>query len=251
MNGWCIRLAWEGTRYVGWQVQPNGVSIQSVCESALTCLLGGETVRLRAAGRTDAGVHARSQVVAFRCVTERDPKEIVGGLNRLLPEDIVCLSAEQVPADFEPRLWATGKTYEYFILQRDAPCPFRGRYSWHIRQALDLPAMRRAAEALTGRHDFSSFRAQGCSAAHAVRNILAITLVEEGDEIRIRFRGEAFVRHQVRIMVGTLVDVGLGRRSSQSMAVLLQAKDREQAGMTAPPHGLSLLQVDIGSAPRE
>lgn len=250
MYGWSLRLAWDGTAYVGWQVQPNGPSIQAVCEAALAELLGGERVRLRAAGRTDAGVHALEQVVGLRCRTRRDADALVRGLNALLPTDITCLSAERAPDDFEPRAWVERKTYRYRILARQAHCPFRARYTWHRRSELDIVAMREGASQLEGQHDFSSFRAQGCSAAHPNRRIESAQVFANEDEIWMEFRGNAFLRHQVRIMAGTLVDVGQGRMSPDDIRRVIESRDRIAAGATAPARGLVLVSVELADAPR-
>jgi tRNA pseudouridine38-40 synthase len=246
---WCLRLAWEGTAYIGWQAQARGPSIQQTCEKALEQLLGGEQVRLRAAGRTDAGVHALEQVVALRCRTPREARRLVGGLNRLLPADIACLSAVEMPMDFDPRTWTRRKTYRYRLLQRASPCPFRGRFSWHRIKPLEIDEMRIAAHALVGRHDFSSFRAAGCSAAHPMRSIESMDVIELDDEIQLQFTGDAFLRHQVRIMVGTLVGIGEGRGPGSSMASIRDACDRSAAGATAPAAGLSLVCVELGDGP--
>jgi tRNA pseudouridine38-40 synthase len=250
MYGWSLRLAWDGSAYVGWQVQPNGPSIQAACEAALAELLGGERVRLRAAGRTDAGVHALDQVVGMRCHTLRDADALVRGLNALLPPDIACLSAERAPDDFEPRAWVERKTYRYRILSRQAHCPFRARFAWHRRRELDLTAMQEGAVHLVGRHDFSSFRAQGCSAAHPNRVIESVRVLAHEDEIWMEFLGNAFLRHQVRIMVGTLVDVGQDRIGPDELRRIVVARDRSAAGATAPAHGLVLVGVELADTPR-
>jgi tRNA pseudouridine38-40 synthase len=250
MHSWVLRLAWEGTAYVGWQRQSNGLAIQQVCEEAACEFLGGEKVRLRAAGRTDAGVHALSQVVGMQCEATRASHEVVGGLNRLLPDDIRCLSAEPGPPNFDPRSWSLRKTYRYRLLQRYSSCPFRHRYTWHRPSPLNLPAMRAGAEALVGSHDFSSFRAQGCGAAHPNRTLERVEVRIKDDELWLEFAGDAFLRHQVRIMVGTLVGIGAGRFSGEEMKQILSARDRHKAGPTAPACGLCLVSVELADTPR-
>jgi tRNA pseudouridine38-40 synthase len=159
---------------VGWQRQPGGGSIQGTVEAALQELLSGEAVRVDATGRTDAGVHARHQVVGFRAVTPRTARKLERGLNALLPPDISCLGVRPAPDGFNPRQWTQGKQYRYRILLRDQRCPFRSAWTWRVEPSLDLEAVDRAARVLVGRHDFTSFRARRCGAAHAVRTLDSI-----------------------------------------------------------------------------
>jgi tRNA pseudouridine38-40 synthase len=220
-------------------------------ESALCRVLGGEDVRVDATGRTDAGVHARAQVVGFRARTPRDARALRKGLDALLPDDIACLEVRPAPEGFDPRRWTRGKHYRYRILLRDGRCPFRARWTWRMRPGLDLDAMALAAQRLVGTHDFSSFRASGCGAAHAERTLVSAAVRHDGtDEVHLDFHGNGFLRHQVRIMVGTLVDVGQGRRAPTAVAEALAARDRAAAGPTAPAHGLWLMSADVGDTPR-
>lgn len=236
---------------MGWQRQPNGGSIQEAVEAALGQLLGGVRVRVDATGRTDAGVHALHQVVGFVLEVPRTARALERGLNALLPRDISCLGVRPAPDGFSPRHWTRSKHYRYRLLLREARCPFRAGWTWHQRAPLDVPSMSVAAAALVGRHDFSSFRAAGCSALHAVRT-LARSEITRGtdDELHLDFHGNGFLRHQVRIMVGTLVEVGQGRREPASVRATLAACDRAAAGPTAPPHGLWLVRAEVGDAPR-
>ena len=246
---WMLRMAWEGAGYVGWQRQPDGPSIQSVLEAAVGKLCGTEAVAVRATGRTDAGVHAREQVVAVDLPVARSRAQVRDGLNHFLPHDIVCLDAQPAPPDFVPRRWVRHKRYRYRILSRPSPCPFRHGRVWHLRQPLDRVAMSLGAAALVGRHDFSSFRARGCSAINPVRTLGGAAVREEGDELVLDFVGHGFLRHQVRIMTGTLVEVGEGRRPAASIASVLAARTRSAAGRTAPAHGLWLDEVRMGDGP--
>jgi len=224
--------------------------VQQVVEEALARVLGGEQVRVQASGRTDAGVHARQQVVAFRCESERSARGILGGLNHHLPADVACLAARPAPEGFDPRRWTRVKTYRYRILSRRARCAFRAGFTWHLAQKLDLGRLQAEAAALVGRHDFRSFQAQGCAALHPVRTLAAVRITAREDELRLEFDGHGFLRHQVRIMVGSLVQVGLGRRPLGWIAEVLAAQDRRRSGPTAPAEGLWLWAVDCPDHPR-
>lgn len=236
-------LAWDGGAYGGWQLQPNTETIQGVVERVLARIMSVDRVPVEAAGRLDAGVHARGQVVSFPLLAPRSPLAVWRGLNGLLPPDISCLALAVAEPGFKPRRSNVGKHYRYRVLARPVACPFRRGGAWHERRPLDVSAMMAAASHLEGRHDFTSFRASGCTAAHPVRGIHTVQVVAVGDEVHIDVHGEAFLRHQVRIMAGTLVEVGLGRRSPDSVAETLAARDRTKAGRTAPAHGLWLEQV--------
>jgi tRNA pseudouridine38-40 synthase len=238
-----LTLAYDGTAYRGFQVQPNGPTIQSAVEEALSRLLR-ETVRVGAAGRTDAGVHAREQVVDFSDSGNRPLETIRKGGNALLPPDIRILSAEQVPMKFDVRRDAKEKEYRYFIHLSPVASPFFLRYAWHIEKPLDLDALREGLSHLAGEHDFASFRGQGCTAKTTVRTIFRAELAEEIPSLRfIRIAGNGFLRHMVRNLVGTLVDVGKGKIPPGRMRELLTLRDRAQAGPNAPPQGLFLWSV--------
>ena len=246
---WRLTLAWRGTRYIGWQRQPNGRSIQEVVEGVLERILGGERVRVEASGRTDAGVHAAAQIVTFACRTQRDARSLLGGLNGLLPPDVACLAVEPAPPGFDPRREARRKLYRYRLLNRPTRCPFREELVWHWRYDLDVEAMDAAARYMVGRYDFSSFRAQGCTARHPVRSVESTRVARVDDEVHFEFVGNGFLRHQVRIQVGTLLEVGRGRRPPASVAETLAARDRAMAGQTAPAHGLWLMWVAYDEEP--
>ena len=236
-------IEYDGTDYCGWQVQPNGVTIQEVLETALAKLLG-DTVRLRSSGRTDAGVHARGMVAVFHTARLLPLQAFVHGLNGLIPPDIAIRSAEEVHPEFNPRADAVGKLYRYTILNAPTRAPLLRHYSWHLRECLDLDAMREAASAFVGKHDFSAFRAANCAAKSTERTITALDIAADPEGlITIDVRGTGFLRNMVRIMVGTLVAVGRGKLVSGTVYRLLAAGDRTQAGVTAPPQGLCLMEV--------
>jgi tRNA pseudouridine38-40 synthase len=224
---------------VGWQTQPNGPSVQAALEEAMARLCG-EPVRIAGAGRTDAGVHARGQVASLLPPRELPLKAWTVGLNGLLPPEISCVRAEVAPDGFDARRWARGKRYQYSLLQTRVRSPLRRGRVWEIRRPLDLAAMRAAAAQLIGRHDFSSLRAANCHARTTVREIRRLDI---SDNLVITVEATAFLKHMVRNIVGTLVSVGHGARSPESMVALLASGDRTLAGVTAPPHGLVLDEV--------
>lgn len=237
-----LTLEYDGTRYVGWQVQPNGPSVQEAVEKALSELLG-EQVGVVAAGRTDSGVHAEGQVVCFDASRQLPLKAYWRGLNGMLPEDIAVVKAEEVAAEFDPRRWATGKRYRYLVSNRKTRSALRRRTHWEIFQPLDLSAMQEASKHLLGRHDFSAFRAIDCQAKGAVRELRVASWESRGDELAFTVEGTAFLKHMVRNLVGTLVEVGRGRQPPGWVRQVLEGKDRDQAGPTAPAQGLTLVEV--------
>ncbi|HTS79693.1 MAG TPA: tRNA pseudouridine(38-40) synthase TruA [Myxococcaceae bacterium] len=244
-----LTLEYDGTEFVGWQRQPNGRSVQEVLETALAELLGSK-LTTAAAGRTDAGVHALGQVVAFDAPRVLPAKAYVRGLSDLLPVDLAVVAADEVPADFDPRRWATGKRYRYLISRRPSRAPLLRRTHWEVFPPLEVEAMQLAARALVGTHDFSSFRAADCEAPHPRRTLRELELLPVGDILRIEVEGTAFLKHMVRNVVGSLVEVGRGRRAPEWVAEVLAAKDRTLAGPTAPAHGLTLVEVTYGTGPR-
>jgi len=237
-----LTLEYDGTAYAGWQVQDNAPTVQEKVEEALGRLLK-EPRRVVASGRTDAGVHALGQVANFHTPARVPLKGFVHGLNSLLPRDVTVRAAAEVSSEFNSRRSAVDKTYRYYIYRSPTPSAFGRRTSWQLARPLDLAAMRDGARHLVGVHDFSAFRSAGCDAPHAVREIHELTLVERGDYLEVVVRGNAFLRNMVRIIVGTLVEVGEGRRSPDSVAELLAQGDRTRAGVTAPPQGLFLAEV--------
>lgn len=243
-----MRLAlvveYDGTEYFGWQVQPDRPTIQGSLEKALTTILG-EAVRLEAAGRTDRGVHARGQVAAFSTERSLGLAALHRGVNALCGRGIVVRELSSVAEDFDPRRQARSRIYEYRIRNAPWPSPFSARYSWHVHRPLDVTVMRRAAESLVGQHDFSSFQAADCDSDNPIRRVLESDVHCEGSEIVYRIRATAFLRHMVRNIVGTLVEVGRGDRAVESLPDLLERRDRTLAGGTAPPHGLCLVAVEL------
>lgn len=237
-----VVLEYDGTAFAGWQLQPGQRTVQLVVEQALARLVQ-HPVRISASGRTDAGVHARGQVASFVTTASRTPRAVVDGLGALLPEDVSAVDADVVPLDFDPRRDAIEKWYRYRWVVRRGRSPLRRHRAWHLRGPLDLARMRAAAPALLGRHDFSAFRASGCTAAHPVRAVRELVFTEVDDEVVLDVRGEAFLRHMVRIVAGTLTEVGLGRRAPAWVGEVLASRDRTRAGPTAPPGGLTLMQV--------
>ncbi len=239
-----LTICYDGTAYHGFQVQPNGTTVQSATEEALGRLLG-ETVRLRAAGRTDAGVHAREQVVDFADSGTRPLETIVRGGNALLPPVIRIVAAEEAAASFDARRDAKEKAYRYFLYLHPVASPFFARHAWHIERPLDLAAMRAGLARVVGEHDFSSFRGQGCTAKTAVRTVFRAGLAPAGVPSlhAIEIAGSGFLKHMVRNIVGTLADIGRGKYPPERMGEILSLRDRTRAGPTAPPHGLFLWAV--------
>ena len=237
-----LTIEYDGTRYSGWQIQPNGLAIQQVIEEALERLTG-EQVRLRSSGRTDAGVHARGMVAAFATHRDIPLRAFVEGTNRFLPDDIAVINAGEVLPGFKPIGDALAKHYRYTIHASQVRSPLHRFYAWHIKEKLDLDAMEEALAAFVGRHDFAAFRASNCVSKTTVRRIDSVTLSREDGFIFIDVVGEGFLKNMIRIMVGTVVDVGKGRFAPGHIAWLLQSRDRKQAGVTAPACGLCLMEV--------
>jgi tRNA pseudouridine38-40 synthase len=239
-----LAVSYDGTAYAGWQIQPNGTTIQEVMEKAFSRILQ-EPVRLRAAGRTDAGVHAREQVADFADTGVRDLGTIVHGGNALLPPDIRILSASAVPETFDARRHTTEKAYRYFLYLSPVASPFLSRYAWHIEKPLDLDAVREGLSHLVGEHDFTSFRGQGCNARSPVRTVFRAEVASHDVPglFSIDVAGAGFLRHMVRNIVGTVVNAGKGKHSADHVGEILRARDRSAAGVNAPPNGLFLWRV--------
>ncbi len=238
-----LTLEYDGTNYHGWQKQKGLLSIQEVVESRLAIMLNRE-VHIRAAGRTDAGVHALGQVINFYARTRLNPEDFKRGLNSLLPEDIVVKEAEEVDHSFHATYSAKGKVYCYKVLNRKTPSALYRRYAWHVPYELNFEEMGRALKYLEGEHDFTSFRASRSSVKSSVRILYRAEFVPIGDGMLLfTFVGNGFLRHMVRIIVGTVIEVGTGKRKSEDMPRIIEAKDRNVAGITAPAHGLYLVKV--------
>lgn len=243
MPNFRLELCYDGTRFDGWQRQGNTPNtIQGILERTLSNLLEQE-IEAAASGRTDAGVHARKQVVSFRAKTKLPPEEILSALRKKLPADIGAMSLTEAQPRFHARLNCTSKTYVYRIWNSEEPNVFERRYLLPVSEPLNLDAMRAAADLLCGTHDFTSFHANKRFKRSAVRTITSIEIERLGGEVRLCFTGDGFLYHMVRILTGTLLEVGLGQRAADTMPEILEAKDRAQAGKTAPAKGLILWDV--------
>ncbi len=249
-----LTIAYDGTPFCGWQVQPNGVSVQQRLQEALASMTGGQT-NVIAAGRTDAGVHAFAQAAHFTTDSAIPCEGFVRGLNSILPEQVAVTACEEVRDGFHALRDAAGKIYRYLILASPVRDPMLLQRCWQLPAPLDLKAMREGAKHLVGAHDFESFRAAGCTAPHARRTIQRIEIEENqadalpfeirtrGRFVSLEFEGDGFVRHMIRNIVGTLVEVGQGRVAPGEVAAIRDARKREQAGRCAPACGLYLVKV--------
>ena len=236
---WPIDLEYDGAGFVGWQLQPNGPSIQGALEEAIAVVFG-EHVRVGASGRTDAGVHAEQQVASFTAAAIRSPRSVRDGLNAHLPPGIAVIHAAEVPDDFDPRRDAKRKSYRYTWLDRPARSALVHGRVWHVRSALDVDRMHDAAQHLIGTHDFRAFRASYCEAATTVRTIHDARVERERSLVHFRIEGNGFLAHMVRILAGSLWEVGRGNRPAEWLQQALVAGERSGAGRTAPPEGLTL-----------
>ena len=242
-----LTVEYDGTNYVGWQRQAEGVSIQGLLEEALGPFEGGP-LTVHGAGRTDAGVHALGQVASVRTRTEHHAATLQRALNSVLPADVRIVSVEDALPGFHARFDAVSKTYEYRIANGPFVSAFEHRYVWHVPGALDLEAMRLGAQALLGRHDFAAFQSTGGDVHTTERTILSISVGSDQGQtpLVIRVTGDGFLRHMVRTIAGTLVDVGLGRWPASHVAGIVEGRDRSRAGRAAPASGLFLVRVEYG-----
>ncbi|HSE60504.1 MAG TPA: tRNA pseudouridine(38-40) synthase TruA [Nitrospiraceae bacterium] len=238
-----LTLEYDGTQYAGWQRQANQPTIQAALELVIG-QVAQATLAVVGAGRTDSGVHALGQVASFRTERRLSSEEWSRALNGLLPDDICVRSVEFVPDEFHARYSAVGKLYEYRILNRPHRSALDRDRTWHVRKQLDQDAMRKAAESLIGRQDFSSFQGSPTDNQNPVCHLRRLSIHIESDLIRIEAYADRFLKQMVRAMVGTLVEVGLGKRTAASLRDILAARDRAAAGKTAPAHGLYLVRVD-------
>ncbi len=236
-----LTIEYDGTAYVGWQHQPNGISVQQVVEEALA-VIQSETVRVHSSGRTDAGVHAKAMVACFKAEKLLPMTAYTEGMNCLLPPDIAIISAEEVHPEFDPRRHAKGKHYRYTVLCSARRSPLTRLQSWHLKETLDLERMREGAAFFIGEHDFSAFRTSGCAAKNTVKRIDSVDISPSGDLVRIDVCGSGFMRNMVRIMAGTLVQIGLGKMPPEQVGRCL-AEPGATPGPTAPAHGLCLMEV--------
>lgn len=249
MPRYALRLEYDGAPFCGWQRQDGLLSIQRVLEEAAAHLNGGEVPPAIAAGRTDAGVHAEAQVAHLDLATDLPPERVREALNfHTRPHPIAVTGAALVPEDWSARFSAIGRAYRYRILNRPArPALDLGRV-WHVKKRLDAAAMHEAAQGLLGRHDFSAYRAASCQAKSPLRTLDRLDVTRLGEEIEIIAEARSFLHHQVRNMVGTLVEVGYGRRPAPWPRSVLLGADRAKAGQTAPPEGLVLTGVKYADA---
>lgn len=237
-----LTVAYDGTRYAGWQIQPNGLAVQEVLDRSISDLLNTE-IRTLGASRTDAGVHALGNVAVFDTCARMPADKFAYALNTRLPEDIRIQRSEEVSPDFHPRFCETVKTYEYRILNRRFPDPTRRLNSLHWYGRLDLEAMRRGAALLVGTHDFKGFAAANPQTRSTVRTIYEARLWKEDDMIRFDITGNGFLYNMVRIITGTLLEIGKGAMGVEQIREILATGDRAKAGPTARAHGLTLVEI--------
>jgi tRNA pseudouridine38-40 synthase len=238
-----LTIAYDGTRFVGWQRQAEGVSVQGLLEEALARLEGGR-VTVHGAGRTDAGVHALGQVASVAMSIGHAPATLRRALNAVLPDDLRVLSVDEVGSDFHARFSARSKTYRYQIRNTPISNPFDRAYVWFVPESLDLHAMSRAAGAIVGTHDFAAFQSAGSETHGTTRTMTRSEWRDTGGVLTYEIAGDGFLRHMVRAVVGTLVQVGRGRRPPDNIETLLEGRSRAEAGATAPAQGLFLVGVD-------
>lgn len=246
MHNYKLTIAYDGTAYCGWQVQPNGVAIQEVMQQKIAIILRKE-VNLIGSGRTDSGVHAIEQVANFLFPNPVDLYRFHGSLNALLPKDIRVKEIIEVPAGFHSQYSAIQKTYHYHLHLDRVQDPFRRLYSLHVREKIDLQELIDASQFFLGTHDFTSFANEahlGCASHDPVRTIHRLDVVGQPGGVRLEFEADGFLYKMVRNIVGTLLEIGAGKRSKDTLPTILSAKDRRLAGKSAPPQGLFLVRVD-------
>ena len=236
-------ISYDGTNYCGWQVQINGITVEEVINKALTDLLG-ESIEVIGASRTDSGVHAIGNVAVFDTDTKIPAEKISFALNQRLPNDIRIQKSDEVPADWHPRFQNSTKTYEYKILNRRFPDPLRRFYTHFVYMPLDVENMKMAATYIIGEHDFASFCSARSQVNSTIRTVYTLNVIKQEDEIIIRISGNGFLYNMVRIIVGTLLKVGLGVYPPEHVKEILEAKDRYAAGPKAPACGLTLIHIE-------
>ena len=237
-----LALEYDGSRFLGWQTQPGGGTVQDALQAALTTI-AGERIEVTCAGRTDRGVHALEQVVHFDVGVQRPESAWVRGVNALLPDSVAVQWARAVPAEFHARYGARVRTYRYVLLNRAVRPALAARHAGWFHQPLDVPAMRTAARLLLGEHDFTAFRSAECQASTPVRTLLALEVEAHGERIDFLLRANAFLHHMVRNIAGVLVAVGRGKQPPGWVREVLELRDRRLGGVTAPPQGLFLQEV--------
>jgi tRNA pseudouridine38-40 synthase len=237
-----LTLEYDGTNYSGWQLQPRHDSVQGRIEAALARIFA-EPVRVFGSGRTDAGVHARGQVASISIPRPFDADELQRALNSILPADIVVHDITAAPDGFDPRRAARSRVYEYRVLNREIASAFEYRYSWLVRDPLDIAAMNCAARMFVGEHDFAAFRSLGTEVRTTVRRVTSSEWTSDGEVLIYRVEANSFLRHMVRAMVAAMVDVGRGKLTADKVATILAGRDRQAAPANAPPGGLYLVEV--------
>ena len=243
MKNYKLTIEYDGTNYHGWQIQANDTTIQETIETALSTMTR-EKIRLSGSGRTDAGVHALGQAANSKTDSRIPADAFFAGLNSLLPDDIVITACEAVDDNFHARFSAKIKTYQYRIFNRRVPIAVGRQYAWHIRKGLDISAMQEAAAHIIGIHDFKSFEGAGSPRAHTTRTVINAEFAETNNGYLVfEITANGFLRYMVRNLVGTLADVGLLKTSPEKFKQILEAKNRDLAGATAPPQGLFLVEV--------
>jgi tRNA pseudouridine38-40 synthase len=245
-----LTLAYDGTDFAGWQVQPDSPTVQGLVREACARILGGP-VKVTGASRTDAGVHALRQVASLTTDSSLEPAKLARGLNAILPDAVRVVDAIEAPAGFDARRSAFGKRYLYLIDRGTVAHPLLRRVAWHPRFALDVDAMRKALASLRGKHDFSAFCASPGRGRTPTCTVRSARLVSRGNRVAVLLSADSFLHHMVRNIVGSLVEVGRGAHASSWMSELLAGRDRTRSGPTAPPQGLVLLRVLYGEAGRE
>ena len=235
-------VAYDGTNYCGWQVQPNDITVEGVLNEKLTELLG-ESIEVIGASRTDSGVHAFGNVAVFDTNARIPGEKMKYALNQRLPEDIRIQESEEVNSDFHPRYCNSQKTYEYCILNRSMELPTKRLYAHYTYRKLNVEAMKEAAEYIIGEHDFKCFCSAGSQVKETVRTVYSLTVTKEEDVIKIRITGSGFLYNMVRIIAGTLMEVGAGIKKPEDIKEIIESKDRSNAGPTAPARGLFLVRI--------
>jgi tRNA pseudouridine38-40 synthase len=239
-----LTIEYDGTSFVGWQQQDNGVSVQGVLTDAVAAF-AGERVMVSGAGRTDTGVHALGQIAHIDLAKDWDVERVRDAINfHLRPQPVAVLKAEQVAPGFDARFSAIKRHYLYRIVNRRADLTLNQNLAWRVPRALDCDAMHAAAQRLIGKHDFTTFRSTECQAKSPEKTLDRLDVVRDGDDVRVTASARSFLQHQVRSMVGSLVHVGEGKWSAGDLADALVARDRTRCGQVAPPHGLYLVRVD-------
>ncbi len=238
-----LLLAYDGAPYLGWQVQPQGPTIQSVLQDGLRRITG-ELVCVKGSGRTDTGVHALGQVANFHTLSTMKPLSFAHALNSIIPPTISVLRADEVDTGFDAQFSAASKLYRYRVINSVMRSPFEHGRAWNINMRLDVESMTIASQMLLGNNDFTSFRASGCVASSPFRTLTRCDVATEAELITFELEANGFLRHMVRNIVGTLIEVGRKRFSTDDFAAIIAARDRKRAGMAAPPQGLYLVRVD-------